>query len=87
MAHRKAATAIGKPHCKYTVSQRHLIFINLKIHPESTPDQSNWLSNLWLPRNSTLLGPKCHKIIWLRANLLSPLEYLREGMFSGLGKE
>lgn len=87
MAHRKAAAATGKPHCKYTVSQRHLIFINLKIQPESTPDQSNWLSNSWLPRNNALFGPKCCKIMWLRANFPSPLEYLREGMFSGLGKE
>lgn len=34
MAHRKAAAVMGKPHWKYTTSQRHFIFNNLKIHPE-----------------------------------------------------
>lgn len=82
-----AAAATGKRHCKYTVSQRHFIFINLKICPETLPDQSNWLSYPWLPSNSTFLAPKCCKIIWLRANFPSVLEYLTEGMFSELGKD
>lgn len=33
------------------------------------------------------VGPKYYKIIWLGASFPSSLEYLKEGMFSGLGKE